>query len=73
MAENQVHMELTNVLTQLAAGAERVTMGGRMGSAGDSLPDMVNLCRAARLLPAVSAAERYQVLKDWVCPAHRGH
>ncbi|MHB0959710.1 MAG: DUF1583 domain-containing protein [Pirellulaceae bacterium] len=67
-----VRQELTRVMSQLAAGAERVTMGGRMGSAGDSLPDVVNLCRAARFLPAFPAAERYQLLKDWILPSAPG-
>ncbi len=71
-APQAVRDELTTVLNQLMAGAERVTMGGRMGSAGDTLPDVINLCRAARFLPTVPAAERYEMLRDWVLPSTPG-
>ena len=64
--------ELEGILAQLVLAAERVTMGGRMGSAGDSLPDVVNLCRAARFLPGVSTADRYTLLQKWVMPAEPG-
>jgi hypothetical protein len=70
--EKAVHEELTRVLARLAASAERTTMGGRMGNAGESLPDVVNLCRAARFLMTLPAAERYQLLKDWALPGGPG-
>ena len=56
----------------VGGGSRTCHDGGTDGSAGDSLPDVVHLCRAARLLPAVSAAERYQLLKDWVLPSTPG-
>ena len=67
-----VREELTRVLAQLTASAERTTMGGRMGYAGDSLPDVINLCRAVRFLDALPAAERYELLKAWMFPSERG-
>lgn len=67
--EKVVRDELGSLLVKLAASAERTTMGGRVGNAGESLPDITNLCRAARFLAVLPAAERYQRLKAWVLPA----
>ena len=47
-------------------------MGQRMMSAGESLPDVMNLCRAQRLFAVLPAAERYRLLKDWVLPNRPG-
>jgi hypothetical protein len=68
-AERETAQTLDSLLTRLMTAAERVTMGGRMGTAGDSLPDVADLCRAARRLEAESAAERYTRIKDWMFPA----
>jgi hypothetical protein len=64
--QKAIREELTRLLSKLAASAERTTMGGRMGSVGENLPDVNNVCRAARLLLILPAGERYQMLKDWV-------
>ena len=71
-AEGGIRDELGRVLAKLAASAERTTMGGRMGSVGANLPDVANVCRAARFLATLPAAERYQLLKDWVLPPGPG-
>ncbi len=68
-AERESTQVLDSLLTRLMTAAERVTMGGRMGTAGDSLPDVADLCRAARRLEAESAADRNTRIKDWMFPA----
>ena len=67
--EPERSQQLNLLMSRLMAAAERVTMGGRMGTAGDSLPDVADLCRAARRLDAEPAAQRYVLIKDWVFPA----
>lgn len=71
-ASEEVRKELKQVLAVLATSAERTTMGGRMGYAGDSPPDVINLCRAVRMLAALSTSERYDVLKQWMLPSEPG-
>ena len=71
-ADQRLRRELTQVLDQLAVSAERITMGGRMGNAGDALPDVLNLGRAARFLATLPAVERYELLKNWVLPPEPG-
>lgn len=63
-----IREQLEPIMKQLAASAERTTMGGRMGYAGDSLPDVLNLCRAVRMLAALPALDRYELLKEWMLP-----
>jgi len=70
--ERAVRDELNAILAKLAALAERTTMGGRMGSVGENLPDVANVCRAARFLAILPAEERYHLLKDWVLPSGPG-
>lgn len=60
--------ELARLLTLLASSAERITMGGRMGRAGESLPDVIYMCRVARLMAPLPAEQRYVLLRDWVLP-----
>ncbi len=64
--------ELTKLLTDLATVAERTTMGGRMGSAGQSPSDAIQLSRAVRLLATLPAVERYAELKQWMLPRGPG-
>jgi hypothetical protein len=71
-ASHGVREELTRVMAQLATSAERTTMGGRMGYAGESLPDVMGLCRAVRFLATLPAAERYELLKEWMLPSEPG-
>jgi hypothetical protein len=68
MVERGKGQELVAILTRLMTAAERVSMGGRMGTAGDSLPDVADLCRAVRWLDADSAADRYVHIRDWMFP-----
>ncbi len=67
-----IRRELDALLARLAASAERTTMGGRMGSAGESMPDVIHLCRASRFLAVLPAAERYRLLKEWILPSGPG-
>ncbi len=71
-ASQALRDELAELLAQLATVAERETMGGRMGSAGQSPSEAIQLSRAVRLLAALPAAERYAVLKQWMLPAEPG-
>ena len=69
---SELREELTRIMAQLATSAERTTMGGRMGYAGDSLPDVINLCRVVRMLAAFPRPNDYEVLKQWMLPSGSG-
>lgn len=66
---SEARQELDRLMTELAASADRSTMGGRMGYAGHSPPDVIKLCRVVRFLAALPAAERYEMLKQWMLPS----
>ncbi len=64
--------ELSTLMKHLTTYADRSTMGGRMGYAGQSPAEGLQLARAVRLLHALPADEQYARLKQWVLPSKPG-